>query len=111
MMWTMRLLVMVVVLRRLAQKLRKGLDVRRPLATGKPRLNLLEQPAIAVGIRKRRKREIRTTFRIATGSARIRNRRVEWTSSEMKHLADFDATREQVVASRIDVVHGKDQIV
>src|SRR6478735_9239054 len=51
-----RLLVVVVVLRRLVEKLCKGCDVRGscllrlPLAAGKPRLDLLEQPTVPIRV-------------------------------------------------------------
>ena len=54
-----RLLVAVVVLRRLAEELCKGRHVhgccsrRLPFATGKPRLDLLEQPTVRVRILER----------------------------------------------------------
>ena len=70
-----RLLVVVVVLRRLAEELCKGCDVRGscsrqlPLAAGKPRPDLLEQPAVPVRILERGEREVGTTLRVAPADA------------------------------------------
>src|SRR5580700_6490194 len=65
-----RLLVVVVVLRRLAEKLGQGCDVhgwsarRFPFAPGGPRRDLLDQPAVPVRILKRGKRAVGTTLRV-----------------------------------------------
>src|SRR6266516_7885222 len=63
-MFGVRLLVVVVVLRRFAEELCKGCDVHgcAPFAAGKARRDLLEQPAIPVWIPKGGKREVGTTF-------------------------------------------------
>src|SRR4051794_10125389 len=67
-----RLLEVVMVLPRLAEELCKGCDVhgwcsrQLPLAAGKPRLDLLEQPAVPIRILERRKREVGTALRVAT---------------------------------------------
>src|SRR5262245_24982426 len=72
---SVRLLVVVVVLRRLAEELRKGCDVRGscsrrlPLAAGKPRADLLEQPTVPVRILERGEREVGTTLRVAPADA------------------------------------------
>ena len=61
------LLVAVVVLGCLVQKLCQIRDLHglvAPLATGKPRLYLLEQPAVAVGIAERRPGEVGATLGI-----------------------------------------------
>ena len=64
----------VVVLGRFVKQLCESCDVgglRFPLASGKSRRDLLKQPAVTIRIRERRKREIRTTFRVAPGNARV----------------------------------------
>jgi hypothetical protein len=43
--------------------------VRLPFAAGKPRLDLLEQPAVPVRILERGKREVGTTLRVAPADA------------------------------------------
>src|SRR5437868_5583920 len=61
-----RLLVVVVLLCCLAQQLWQGCEVhgscsrQLPLTTGKPRLDLLEQPSVPVRILERGKREVGT---------------------------------------------------
>src|SRR5271154_1957917 len=70
-----RLLVVVVVLRRLAEKLGQGCDIhgwcarQLPFAAGSPRRDLLEQPAVPVRILKRGKRVVGTTLRVAPAPA------------------------------------------
>src|SRR6185295_14039076 len=65
-----RLFVVAVVLFRLVEELCEGSNVngscsrQLPLAAGKPRLDLLEQPSVPVRILERRKRVVGTTFRI-----------------------------------------------
>src|SRR6185295_12964833 len=113
-MLAMRLLEVVVVLRRFVKQLGKSCDVgglRFPLASGKSRRDLLKQPAVTIRIRERRKREIRTTFRVAPGNARVLHGVVHWSPSEMKDLAHCNAAGDQVAASGIDVVHSEDQVV
>src|SRR5580692_266019 len=69
------LLVVAVVLSRLAKQLCEGWDVdpsrsgRRPFAAGAPRFDLLQQPAVAVGIFERGKRTVGLTFRVAPADA------------------------------------------
>src|SRR5215831_1851687 len=69
------LLVVAMVLRSLVEKLCKCRDVRSccrrrcPFATGKPRLDLLEQPPVAVRVLERSKREVGTIFRVAPADA------------------------------------------
>src|SRR5580700_11828736 len=70
-----RLLVVAVVLRRLAEKLGQGCDVhgwcarQLPFAAGCPRRDLLEQPAVPVRVLKRGKRVVGTTLRVAPAHA------------------------------------------
>src|SRR5437868_14691534 len=70
-----RPLVVAMVLFRLVEQLCKGCDVhgscsrQLPLAAGKPRLDLLEQPAVPVRILERGKRVVGTTLRIAPADA------------------------------------------
>src|SRR4029453_9385827 len=71
-----RLLVVAVMLFRLAEELCKGCDIhglcsrRLPFAAGKPGRDLLEQPAVPVGLLKQGKRKVGTTFRVAPSDAR-----------------------------------------
>src|SRR5262249_14323199 len=65
------LLVVVVVLRCLAEEVRQGVNVqspcsRLPFAAGQPGPDLLEQPAIFVRILERGKRVVGTTLGVAT---------------------------------------------
>src|SRR5262245_16504594 len=72
---SVRLLVLVVVLCRLAEQLRKGCDVRGacsrrlPLPAGKPHADLLEQPLVTVRILKRGERQVGTTLRVTPADA------------------------------------------
>ena len=104
----MRLLVAVVVLRRLMEEICKRCDVRDsrrlPLAAGKPRLDLLDQPTVPVRIFERDKREVRTTFRIAPADALGLDRVVKRSTGIMENLADIDTTSAQFSARGIDVV-------
>ena len=84
---------------------------RRPGAespSGKPRLNLLEQPAVAVRIAERGEREIGATFWVGPGSRPFvpatRRRRLE-----VEHLAHLDAARDELGACRLDVVDDEER--
>src|SRR6476646_515826 len=66
----MRLLILAVVLLRLVEKFCQSSNVH-PLAAGKPRRDLLEQPTITVWILKRGKRVVGTTFRVAPSDPRL----------------------------------------
>src|SRR5687767_8899824 len=72
-----RLLEAAMVFRRLAKELSKACDVRRvcsrrlPLATGKPRLDLLKEPAVPIRILERGKGEVGSTLRVAPADAWI----------------------------------------
>src|SRR5207248_10822600 len=74
-MFDVRLLVVVVVLRCFAEELRKGCNVhglgspQLPLAAGKPLLDLLQQPTVTIGVLERGERKIRTTLRVAPADA------------------------------------------
>src|SRR5882724_1094393 len=109
------LLVMVVALRRFAEEFCKNCDVhclcslRLPFATGKPRLNFLEQPTVAIRILERCERKVRTPFRIASAYARIFAGVVERPASEVENLAHLDASSDQVFARGVDVGNGKRQ--
>src|SRR5436190_5781640 len=72
-MFGVRLLVVVVVLRRFAEELCKGCNVHgcAPFAAGKTRRDLLEQPAVPVRTLKGGKREVGTTFGVAPSHARV----------------------------------------
>src|SRR5438552_18861368 len=92
-MFRVRFLVVVVVLRRFAEKFCKGRDVHGsrslllPFAAGKARRDLLEQPAVPVWILERGKREIGTTFRVAPSDARILDRVVKCATGVVEDLA------------------------
>src|SRR5437764_14449820 len=87
-MFGVRFLVVVVVLRRFAEKFCKRRDVSNsrslllPFAAGKARRDLLTQPAVPVWILERGKREIGTTFRIAASYARVLHCIVERAAGE-----------------------------
>ena len=96
-MFGVRLFVVVVVLRRFAEELCKGRNVHGwcslllPFAAGKARRNLLEQPAVSVWILKRGKREVGTTFGVASGGARVRDQVNEGAGSVVEDLAHLDS--------------------
>ena len=112
-----RLLEVAVVLRRLAEEPCQGCNVHGlwsrqvPLAAGKPRLDLLEQPAVPVRILERGKRVVGTTFRVAPADAWVLHGVVEGAAGVVENLAHVDAAGDQVVAGGVDVVHGQDQAV
>ena len=56
-----------------AQKLGQRRDVRAESSSGKPRRDLLKQPAVAVRITEGGEREIGTAFRVAAGRASLRS--------------------------------------
>jgi hypothetical protein len=102
-----RFLVAVVVLRRLAQEFCKACHVggarprQLPLAAGKPRRDLLEQPAIPVRILERGKRVVGTTLRVTSGDARVVNGVVEGAASVVENLTSTPrAIRSSRAASR-----------
>src|SRR5262245_56690436 len=112
-----RLLVVAVALLRLAEELCKGCDVygsrsrQLPLAAGKSRLDLLEQPAVPVRILERGKREVGTTLRVAPADAWVLHGVVEGAAGVVEDLSNVDAVGDQVVAGGVDVVHGEGQAV
>src|SRR5882724_5598312 len=105
------LLVMVVALRRFAEEFCKRCDVhclcslRLPFATGKPRLNFLEQPTVAIRILERCERKVRAPFRIASAYARIFAGVVEWAAGVVEDLTHGNTTGDQVFAGRVDVLN------
>src|SRR6266704_3507018 len=108
-MFGVRLFVVVMVLRRLAEELCKARDVHRscvlllPFAARKARRDLLKQPAVPIWILKRGKREIGTTFRVAPTDARVLDGVVEGAAGIVEDLADVDAAGDQVLARGFDV--------
>src|ERR1043166_2744879 len=106
-MFRVRLLVGVVVLRRFVEKFCKGPDVHcscsllLPFASGKACRDLLEQPPVPVWILKRGKREVGTTFRIAPSYARVLHSVVERAAGVVEDFADVDAAGDQVLASGV----------
>ena len=99
----MALLVRVVMLGSLVEQGGPGSDVRRqvrPLPARQPRLDLLEQPLVAIGIAERGVRLIGAAFRV-----RARNT----APGQVEHLADRDAAADEVRARRVDVVYGQYQ--
>ncbi len=109
-MFGVRLFVVVVVLRRLAEELCKARDVHGscslllPFAAGEARRDLLKQPAVPIWILKRGKREIGTTFRVAPSDARVLDGVVEGAAGVVEDLADVDAAGDQVLAGGVDVI-------
>src|SRR5262249_40590864 len=112
----MRALVVAVVLFRLVEGFCKGCDVhgsrpRLPLAAGKPRLDLLEQPAVPVRVLEPGEREVGTTFRVAPVDAWVLPGVVEGTASVVEDPTHLDAASDQVFAGGLDVVHREYQAV
>src|SRR4029453_11203794 len=111
-----RLLVVTVMLFRLAEELCKSCDIhglcsrRLPLASGQARRDLLQQPAVPVGILKRGKREVGTTFRVAPSDARVLHGVIKWAAGVVEDLAHVDPAADQVIAGGVDVIHCEDQI-
>src|SRR5437763_6981368 len=114
-MFRMRLLVFAVPLLRLVEEFCKHSDIDRsgscgfPFAPGKACRDFLEKPAVPVWILKRGKREVGTTLRVAPSDARVLDCIVEGAAGVVEHLADVDATGDQVLAGGIDIVHSEDQ--
>lgn len=79
------------------------------LAAWKPRLDLLEQPAVPVRILERGKRIVGTTLRVAPGNAWVLHGVVEGAAGIVKNLAHVDALGDQVVAGGIDVMYRQDR--
>src|SRR4030095_13232531 len=85
-MFGVRLFVVVVVLRRFAEKFCKGRDVHRscvlplPFAAGKARSELLEQRAVPVWILERGKREVGTTLRVTPSDVRVLHSVIKWAA-------------------------------
>src|SRR5438105_3560513 len=114
-MFSVRLLVVAVMLLCFVKELGKRGDVdlprwrRFPFAAGKSRLDLLEQVTVPVRILERCKRKVGTTLWIAATDARVFSGVVKWATSVLKHLADVCAATNQVLSSRLDVVHREGQ--
>lgn len=79
------------------------------LAARKPRLDLLEQPAVPVRILERGKRKVGTTLRVTPNDAWVFHGVVEGATGIVKNLAHVDALGGQVVTGGIDVVHRQDR--
>src|SRR5262249_18259967 len=111
---SVRLLIVVVVLRCFAEELCEGCDVdgscsrRLTHAAWKPRLNLLEQPAVPIRILERGEREVGTTLRVTPADAWVLHSVVEGTAGVVENLAHLDASGDQVVAGGVEVVHRED---
>src|SRR5262249_57134459 len=86
-------------------------SLRLPLAAGKPRLDLLEQPAVPVRILERGEREVGTTFRVTPSDAWVLHGVVEREAGVVEDLAHLDAAGNQVVAGSLHLIHGEDQAV
>ena len=72
-------------------------------SSGKPRLDLLKQPAVAVWIAERRPREVRAALRVAARRASLRVDDLQ-DALEMEHLAHIGAACDEIGACRLDVV-------
>jgi hypothetical protein len=99
----MALLVGVVMLGRFVEQAGQGRDVRGgvlPLAARKPRLDLLEQPSVAVRVAERGIRLVGAAFRIGAQNTAAR---------QVEDLADLDAPANEVGSRRVDVVDGQQQ--
>src|SRR5882672_3410120 len=82
-------------------------------ATGQSRRDLLEQPAVAVGITERGERAIAASLGIPTADPLPPKqvgliRASVYAAGVMEHVADLDAATEQLRASGLDV--GDDQV-
>ena len=112
-----RLLEVAMVVCRLAEESCQGCNVQRlwsrqvPLATWKPRLDLLEQPAVPVRILERGKWVIRTSLRVPPADAWVLQGVVEGTAGVVENLAYVNSTGDKVVAGGIDVVHSQNRVV
>ena len=84
---------------------------RLPFAAGKPRLDLLEQPAVPIRILERGKRVVGTTLRVAPADAWVLHDVVEGAAGVVEGLAHVNPAGDQVRAGGLDVVHGEDQAV
>src|SRR5437867_11671588 len=115
-MFGVRLLVMVVVLRGLVEELCQSRDVHGsccllvPFTAGKSCRDLLEQPAVPVWVLKRGKREIGTTFRVAPNDARVLHGVVQGASGAVEDLAGVNAASDKVLADGVNVIHGQHQV-
>ena len=78
-----------------AERSRGGVD-----APGKPGRDLLQQPAVAVGIAERGEREVAAMLGIRTADRAVR--------AEVEDLAHLDAGRDELVPGGLDV--GDDQV-
>src|SRR5688572_4276265 len=90
----------------LSQKLRQTRDVQvAESSAGKPRRDLLEQPAVAVRIAERRIGSVGATVGIAAW--------YRWSSEgrEVKRLTHVGAAADQLPACRLDVGHNQIQIL
>jgi hypothetical protein len=110
-----RLLVVAVALRRLAEELGKRRVVRDrrarrlPLAAGEACRDLLQQPAVPVRILERGEREVGTPFGVAPGDAWVLDAVVEGAGGVVEDLAHVDAASDEVVAGGVEVLHGEEQ--
>ena len=87
-----RRLVLAVVFLGLLEQIRQRRDVRRESAPGQPGLDLLEEPAVPVGISKRGEVAVRATLGIRTRNDRSAE------DVEVEDLADVGAVSDELGA-------------
>src|SRR6267378_2982733 len=104
-------LVLAMALLSLSQELRQGRDVQvAESSSGKPRLDLLEQPAVAVWIAERGERAIACMVGCGPADSTARAVALELSSRRrgVEHLADPGTTGDELVACSLDL--GDDQV-
>src|SRR5262249_3204959 len=100
--------------KRARQIVRRGEGRRRGVdAAGQPRCDLLEQPAVAIGIMERGERTVAAMLGVAAAdpmsTKQVRFVRASvYTGRVMEHFADLYAATKQLFASSLDV--GDDQV-
>src|SRR5215469_15828603 len=99
----MALLVRVVMLGRFMEQACQRSNVHRsvlPFPSRQSRLDLLEQPPVAIRIAERGIGLVGATFRIRAGNT---------TAGQVEYLTDLDAPVGELLARCVDAVDGKDQ--
>src|SRR5262249_16368320 len=94
----------------LPQQISQRSDVVAQSPSGKPRLDLLDQPAVAVWIAERDERAVAAVIGCGPGHAAVRGAEVELRPGRLRveYLARLRTARDELVACRVDI--GDDQV-
>ena len=82
---------------------RRTASDRRPSSTGRALLHLLQDPAVPIGIGEPRERGVIAPGRVAAGHLPRRRQVVKHAAQVVEHVADRDATPDQLEPGGVDI--------